>query len=146
MKIGRYIYLALGILITIFIFSQSLMPGEVSSQQSGVITDIIDETLTDLNIEVERDTISFSVRKLAHFTEFFFFGFFWFMFFKSFSYSYRTYILTLNYGLMIGIIDELIQKSVPGRGMQGIDVLIDVAGVLFFLIIAFIIIKLTEKR
>lgn len=146
MKKSRYIFLTLGILMTIFIFSQSMKPGEVSGQQSGVITDIIDEALTNLNVEVERDVISFSVRKLAHFTEFFFFGFFWFMFFKSFGYSYSTYILTLNYGLIVGITDELIQSFVPDRAMQGIDVLIDVSGVLFFLVIAFIINKIKDKN
>lgn len=146
MKKSRYIYLTLAIIITVFIFSQSIMPGALSSEQSGFFTNIINNVLISLNINLEKDTLSFLVRKFAHFSEFFFFGFFWFMFFKSFNYSYTTYIITLNYGLMAGITDELIQNLVPGRAMQGIDVLIDLSGVAFFLLVAFIIIKLTEKR
>lgn len=140
--IKKRVYATLVTLVTAFIFIQSLMPASASSAQSGFFMEIINNILLKLNITINENDLSFYIRKLAHFTEFFVLALFWFLYLTTTKSQEEAYFLTLGYGLMTGIADELIQSQTPGRAMQLSDVLIDFSGVLTFTILTFIIIKL----
>lgn len=147
MQKRRYFYLILVILITIFIFSNSLMPADVSSAQSGFFTSLLKKILLIFDIVLKDNELSFIVRKTAHFSQFFFWGLFCFLFIKTFVKEvFEPYVLTLNYGLMVAMTDELIQNYVPGRAMESLDVLIDISGVIASLIVSFIIINIVYRH
>lgn len=142
----RITFLILALLMTAFIWGQSLLPADMSSAQSGFITNIVNEVLLRLNIKIAENDLSFYIRKLAHFTEYFFLAMFWFLYFKTFKTTFEVNIETIGYGLIIAISDELIQNSTPGRAMQITDVFIDLSGVIFFLVVAYIITLINLKR
>lgn len=60
-------YQGLSIVIVILIFSNSLMNAEVSSSQSGLIVSFVQSVLGWFNLSIEANTLSFIIRKLAHF-------------------------------------------------------------------------------
>ena len=70
MKKRQIIWLIIALTINLFIFSQSLLTGSISSAQSGFFTTPIYNFLIKMNFNVERETVSLVVRKLAHFSEF----------------------------------------------------------------------------
>lgn len=114
--------------MTLFIFTQSLLPGDVSGRQSGRIVTFILEVLSVFKIEISYDILSIIIRKGAHFTEYLLLGFSWmFVFFE------KEYVkIGMKYALILSFftasIDETIQLFVPGRSGSMIDVLIDMAG------------------
>lgn len=149
MKKRQIIWLIIALTINLFIFSQSLLTGSISSAQSGFFTTPIYNFLIKMNFNVERETVSLVVRKLAHFSEFFALGFAWFMFYKSFWQAHELYIKTFRHGFIVALIDEIIQYFTPERGSAALDVLIDSLGVLSFLLLAYLvtlIISKSEKR
>jgi len=123
----------LAVLMVLVIFGNSLLPGDVSSVQSGWVTSLIKDVLSVLGIYVQDSIISFFVRKIAHFTEFFVLGVLWLLVFMR---RYEKYVLiTLAFGMVIAGLDEFIQYFVPGRAMMFTDWLIDVSGVISGMII-----------
>lgn len=119
--------LIISILITLFIWMNSLLPADVSSAQSGFIVGIIDDILSFVGIFINLDTLSLLIRKAAHFFEFFVLGI-----------SLSIYMIkekkkiyhVIWIGLFIAIIDETIQLFVDGRGSSILDVGIDLIGIL----------------
>lgn len=140
MRKRKYIYLTLAILTTVFIFTNSLMPAVVSSEQSGFFVRIATKVFKFFQIETQNINISYIVRKTAHFMQFFILSFFWFMYFNStLKEPNEIYILSLSIGLITAITDEFIQYFVPGRAMLIEDMLLDLFGVSVFLFIAWLI-------
>jgi len=131
--------LILSILITLFIWFNSLLPGSVSSAQSGFIVGLADDLLSLFGIQVTFDTLSLIIRKLAHFFEFFLLGITLSIYLIK---EKKTIFHVLWIGLIIAIIDETIQLFVDGRASSIIDVGIDFIGVGF----GFIIIKYALYR
>lgn len=147
MKKSRYVYLTIAIIITILIFSNSLMPATVSSGQSGFVVTLLKNVLQFFKINTDNIDLSLLIRKGAHFTQFFMFGLFWFLYFyTSNKEPYEPFILTLNYGLLTAMTDEFIQYFIPGRAAQVVDVFIDLLGVVAFLMLALIIISLSKLK
>ena len=113
------------ICLLVFIWGNSLMPGEVS----GAISDRVKEILTNLlPIEPgEDDGGGHLIRKLAHFTEFAALG-------ATLGWLYgmlnKGKLRPFLYGVLAASIDETIQRFVPGRGPSVKDVLLDSCGVL----------------
>ncbi|PKK93465.1 MAG: hypothetical protein CVV61_04565, partial [Tenericutes bacterium HGW-Tenericutes-6] len=107
-------YLFIPIIMTLFIFMQSLLPGDVSGRQSGRIVTFILEVLSVFKIEISYDILSTIIRKGAHFTEYLLLGFSWmFIFFE------KEYVkIGMKYALILSFftasIDETIQLFVPG--------------------------------
>jgi VanZ family protein len=117
----------LAYLMVVVIFGNSLLPGDISSSQSGFFSGLIKDILAFLGLNIQDDMISFFVRKLAHFTEFFVLGVLWtFVFMRRYE---RYVLITILFGMCIAGIDEFIQYFVPGRAMMFTDFLIDVLGV-----------------
>ena len=65
------VFILLGIIIHIIILTQSLLPASLSSEQSGLIVDVIYPFILNLGIQIDVQTFSLIIRKMAHFTEFF---------------------------------------------------------------------------
>ena len=134
--------LIIGILINIFIWTNSLMPSNLSSSQSGLIVNLIYPVFKNV---FDVNTFTTVVRKLAHFTEFMFLAIIFSYYFKSINIK-NPYLITMIYGIMVAIIDEAIQLFIPGRAGLITDVLIDFSGVITGVLVVFIISKIRLKH
>lgn len=63
MKKSRYVYLTIAIIITILIFSNSLMPATVSSGQSGFVVTLLKNVLQFFKINTDNIDLSLLIRK-----------------------------------------------------------------------------------
>lgn len=138
------IFIVFGILIHILILTQSLLPASLSSDQSGVIVDILHPFVLNLGISIDVQTFSLIVRKTAHFTEFFLLGVFWYIIYAKYFKSVKLIGLVLIHGFFTAVLDEMVQLFVDGRSGEVLDVLIDFSGVLFACFIVSITIEMTN--
>ena len=119
-------------LLMVFIFIQSALPADLSRQESGVIVLLLSRILS-----VDQESLSFAVRKCAHFTEYMLLGMSLFM-------TVREYLtgsspakeglsvvqpVSLIIGTLYAVTDEIHQRFVPGRSYEIRDILIDNCGV-----------------
>ena len=120
------ILLLLFIIATLlFIFIQSMLPPEKSSQESGAVGEIIEEIIPP-------DTkpgafIQINLRKIAHFVEFALLGAEISLYIILFTRKNIFVLLSFPTALMIAFFDETIQIF-SGRGPAVLDVWIDFAG------------------
>ena len=133
-KTVGYLLIAMMIGTVLFIFINSMLPPETSSEQSEAVKDIIVEILPD-NSKAENFVEEY-IRKIAHFTEYGLLGI-----------ELAVYLLLLHrrrpslFGLamtvpfFVGFIDESIQ-SLSGRGPLIEDVWIDIGGFATFYALA----------
>ncbi len=128
-NISLFIFIFLTILITAFIFSNSLKNGEESNAQSEPIVEAV-ETVLDPKDEVPTQTFNYIVRKAAHIAEFAALGLTLGGLMKMvvIGDKHKTIIMSLLTGVVIASIDEIIQ-SFTGRTNSITDVLIDLVGV-----------------
>src|SRR5690554_7682664 len=124
------IFIVFGVLIHILIITQSLLPASLSSEQSGLIVDVIYPFILNLGIQIDVQTFSLIIRKTAHFTEFFLLGIFWYIVYAKYFKSVKLIAVVLIHGLLTAILDETVQLFVDGRSGEVLDVLIDFGGVL----------------
>ena len=155
---AKWILFALAILLNAFIIINSCMNGNQSSAESGRVTNIIKNiinffihnAINDSNYE----TFHGVIRKLVgHFGLFLLDGVIvsWDIHFLIQKKWWIKLIISLSFGLLIGIITETIQLSVPGRSGEITDVLIDFSGYLLGalmigLILFFIIRNFRKKK
>lgn len=113
------------ICILVFIWGNSLMPGEVSGAISNRVKELLANFLP-IGPE-EEDGSGHLIRKLAHFTEFAALGatLGWLCGMLN-----KGKIRPFVYGVLAASIDETIQRFVPDRGPSVKDVLLDSCGVL----------------
>ena len=108
----------------VFIWGNSLLPGEIS----GAFSDWVKQILQSLfSREPSQDTGSGLLRKLAHFTEFTALGA---LLAWRFGMLAKGNLPAFLCGAGAACIDEAIQMFVPDRGPGIKDVLIDSSGVL----------------
>lgn len=108
----------------IFIWGNSLLPGEVS----GAFSDWVKSLLAHIfPMDGPEASGGFLLRKLAHFSEFAFLGVWlgW-----LFAMMKKGVLLPAFWGVAAACVDETIQCFVPGRGPGLRDVAIDSCGVL----------------
>ena len=130
-----------------FIFAQSLLPGQISSGQSTGIVELINPILTSINIHISPNNLSFIIRKLAHFIEFFILGVIWFFIYKQWFNKITHFIVVLAHGLFTAITDESIQYFVEGRAAQVTDILIDFLGVIVsYALLSMILVYIDNKK
>ena len=116
----------------IFIWGNSLLPGEVS----GAFSDWVKGILQAIFAQGPEDPNSGGLlRKLAHFTEFACLG--------VFSCRFLFWIkkpqwLALGVAFLVACSDETIQRFVPDRGPSFKDILIDTSGALVGMIFLFV--------
>ena len=122
MKLKRTIYFIAYVLWIVSILAFSLQTGEDSSMTSGLVVNLIADTLGGLNIAVSIEVLSLIIRKLAHFTEYMVLGYI----------SHRNVKLSNQKGYYVSILlpflDELLQTTIDGRAGRMLDVGIDLLG------------------
>ncbi len=111
------------ILNLVFIWGNSLLPGEIS----GAFSEWVKGILAKLLPGIVAGTGGGLVRKIAHFTEFAALGA---LLFWRFSMAGKPWMLPALGGFGAACVDETIQCFVPDRGPGIRDVLIDAGGVL----------------
>ncbi len=125
----KKVLLIITLLIAAFIFLQSALPGSESQAESDSIFIIFDSILKFLHIPNFFD--EGSIRKLAHFVEFSFWGFFLSATVHAYS-GFRGQIYKIMFFLLaLPVSDELLQSFSDGRSSQIKDVLIDFSGGIF---------------
>lgn len=121
-KRNKRLSLAFTLVMLVFIWGNSCMPGEESSEVSGFAAEVLARIFGDSVLQA-----TFVIRKLAHFTEFALLGFF-----VRWSGVLRRWPLAqaVLWSLLAAMADETIQLFVPGRAGMLRDVWIDFSGVL----------------
>ncbi|MFA6801176.1 MAG: VanZ family protein [Acholeplasmataceae bacterium] len=144
MKFNKWLIIIF--ILTIFIWSQSFLSGELSSQESGFITMQLVKILNFVQIDVNIDQLHIVIRKLAHFTEYFILSMFWLIYLiKSKIINIKNIIYILLIILMTAIIDEAIQLLHDDRSSSLIDVVIDFGGAITGIVV-FMLCKMLYNR
>ncbi len=134
----KHILITITILWTLFIFTQSLLPGDISSDQSGFIVDVLYPLVNKMGLMIQVNDFSFLIRKLAHFTEYFILGLLLCILYIE---TIKPWLIVIIHGTITASIDETIQLFTPNRSGEVRDVLIDISGVIIGMILTQIWIK-----
>ena len=134
---------AAAVFLLCFIYGNSLQNGEESRQTSDAVVEVV-KPIVDPRDEIEDETFSTIIRKLAHFTEFFWLG----MAICGVMLSARAYPRlasvraseALLFLLLCAVADEFLQ-SFTGRTSSVRDVLIDFGGALSGLLITYLAVR-----
>lgn len=139
----RLPFIICAIIMTLFIFSNSMDSAEISSAKSSIVTDVICKALNSVNRSPNRSDIVHIVRKTAHVLEFAAQGFLLaFCFDGKFK---KRIIYILFFGLFTACCDEYIQLFSSGRGSMVQDVFIDFFGSILGMLFACLADRLTRK-
>ena len=123
------ICICLLVFLLAFIWGNSMTPGNVSGEMSGLVSRLIGIFLPFLSPESEYG--HWLVRKIAHFSEFAALGLlFRWLFAMLIDRKLLRFCLPLGCGMTCAIIDECIQFFSPGRVCSFWDMCIDWSGVL----------------
>ena len=142
----KHIQLIFTILWTLFIFTQSLLPGNGSSEQSGFIVDVLYPLVSKIGITIQVNDFSFLIRKFAHFTEYFILGLLLCILYIEIIKPNKLWLIVIIHGAITALIDETIQLFTPNRSGEVRDVLIDITGVIIGMILTKLVIKLIKKH
>ena len=129
MKGDRRIHLcaALILLNLLFIWGNSLLPGEISGRFSHWVGSVLRLIFPGAE---ETGQSHHLLRKLAHLTEFACLGFLLGRMFLLLEYRKgATFALSLFFGAAAAGTDEMIQLFIPGRAGSPVDAMIDTFGV-----------------
>jgi len=119
-KQHQRLFRALTLLWILLIFSLSLQDGMTSTLSSGFFVNLLSRLLTSVGLSFERSTLSFFIRKSAHFTEYALLGFF--------ALKSGRLINNVSWFQLMFIVpwlDEGLQTLIPGRAGTLTDVAID---------------------
>ncbi len=127
----QIVFLCLTIGMTAFAFIHSLMPAEVSSDESGIVLTVLRHIFEALHIST-KSLNSYILRKFAHYLEYVLIGI------SMMGYAVACDVkrplhyrfTALFFGLLTPVIDETIQLYTPGRAGQVSDVCLDFLGIL----------------
>ena len=116
----------------VFIWGNSLLPGEVSGRFSDWVKEILSLFLLGLGMERSGGGL---LRKLAHFTEFAALGMClgW-----LFGMLQKGRVRPFFWGAAAACLDEALQAFAPGRAPGAADVLLDCCGVLTGIILLYL--------
>lgn len=134
--VKKYISLFMVILWmgTIFIFSSQ--NGSESTGTSNIVVDGIMEVISNTGLihkedmETVRETVQFTVRKLAHFSIYMLGGILIYNYMARTNLVRRKALISFVIGAMYAVSDELHQFFIAGRSAEIRDVFIDSTGVL----------------
>lgn len=124
----------------IFIFIMSSFNGNISSNQSGSIADLIYNLF---NIS-DTEKVSLIVRKCAHVSEFFILGILVINLISKYNVKY-SYLISFIVCVLYASSDEFHQLIVPGRSGQVTDIFIDMIGTIFSLLAMYLFNKFRKK-
>ncbi len=143
---ARVIWTALLLLHIGFIYHNSLTPAVVSSQQSGTVLAMARSILAGIGLP-EAWLTEHIVRKTAHFVEYALLGFLLWNSLRCYR-PVRMFWMALEAWLtvLVPLVDETLQLVTEGRSGQVDDVWLDISGVCFGTLCAFIVWKLWKRR
>ncbi len=140
------------IAIMAFIFFQSALPADLSSEESGRVVDLIVRLFQGV-APIDRETLVLIVRKGAHFTEYMILGGFlvpavkeWMAVDTTPVPVVRERITAWLAGTLYAVTDEIHQSFVPGRSCELRDMGIDSCGVLTGVLAVSLVIWFKEHR
>ena len=154
-KTIRIISLSLLVIWMTVIFVMSAQPASDSSKTSGeLVSKVIDVIYSDFeSFSTEKQltvtyNVTFIVRKVAHFFEFFVLGLFSAMAaftFKRGSTWFKAFASAL-FGVVYAVVDEVHQIFVPGRACRIFDMCIDSIGCICAVVTVAIIIVVIKRK
>ncbi len=130
MKKG-YIWTAVTVFYVLFIFSHSMKPSDISSEDSGRVLELLQKAfkLWEINAPWVTEHV---IRKAAHFSEYALLGILLWNCLPACGFDLQVrWLIHVAAGYMIPFLDETIQLFVPGRSGQVGDIWIDCFGVAF---------------
>ncbi|MDD6319988.1 MAG: VanZ family protein [Oscillospiraceae bacterium] len=138
----RIIFTLALICCILFIFHNSLEVGSVSSARSQAVMQKVNSVLAKVHLgPLSQHTI----RKLAHFSEFLLEGFLLMLCLRVYTRRFVRHVSwPLLGGLATALMDETIQRWIPGRTSSVVDVWIDFAGVVAGLFAALLILLIVR--
>ncbi|HIX15876.1 MAG TPA: VanZ family protein [Candidatus Hungatella pullicola] len=126
----RAIWTGVLILYTLFVFSNSMDPSDVSSQESSYVLSVVQNFLDPMGWAIP--VTEHVIRKTAHFLEYSGMGGLLYFSLRSWELPrYSTLLLYCLIGFLIPFCDETIQLFAEGRSGQISDVWLDISGVIF---------------
>ena len=136
-----------------FIWSNSAKTGEESGEMSSQVQELIVEVFEQ--IDIDPPTTEHTVRKGAHFFEYFVLGallsidiIFIFSLFmrRRFFFGGLMIFISLPVSFIVALVDEfVVQKATEGRGPSFVDVLIDMSGALLAALCAIFVLSLIRR-
>jgi len=153
MKLQTTIFAILTVIWCGVIFSLSCENADDSTQTSGrVIKFLCNTFISDFEDKPEEerqeimDSMSFVVRKCAHFSAYAILGGLAFMTYCFIRRRRIRALCSVGTGFLYACSDELHQYFVPGRSCEFRDILIDTSGALLSTLILLLIMHIADKR
>ena len=119
------------VVMTLLIWINSSLNADLSSNQSGFLTDIVFNVLSIFKINIVYEELSTWIRTGAHFGEFYVLGILWGYYFKANHIDIKYLIFAV---LITACLDEFIQIFSEGRAFEIFDIGIDALGGIFSLL------------
>ena len=140
----KIIFVILTVACIAFIWINSSMDANESSELSGGVLGLINSFI--MNMGIEQELSENIIRKTAHFTEYAVLAVLLTTDFKLFKADMRNQGFMVPFtGLLIAAVDETIQLFPAGRSSSVVDVWIDFGGVCAGFLIALAAYKIMEK-
>lgn len=139
----KIFHIAVTVAIMVFIFIQSALSADLSMQESNVVVKWLSSFL-----HIQPETLSFIVRKCAHFLEYLVLGISMFVSVRDLS-RWKRWKIAIPAFLICAAYaatDELHQMFVQGRSCEVRDILIDSLGALLGILIVFLVSFLRSKK
>lgn len=146
------VFTVLTLLWCAMIFFLSSQPADESSQTSGVFADFIKtvffpdfDKLSEARQQDILDSITFIVRKGAHFTAY---GILGALAFQTLCFIKRKPVraaAAVGFACFYASTDEFHQTFVAGRSGELRDVLVDTSGALLFVLLSLLVVKVIER-
>lgn len=144
-KFKKYIPWLIVLFFILFIFANSLTSVDTSKQVSSSITNQLMSVFGTLTTNIDFNKFHHFIRKFAHFSEYAILGILICIAIKK-APLLKSPILTYCCFLFIPILDENLQRLSPGRSCEFGDMLIDISGMLFGLLLFLLFIKIWSAR
>lgn len=129
----------------VFIFYMSNQPADVSNGQSDFVLRLVESLGVNISANYV-DIVITIIRKGAHFTEYLILNLLYFNMLRFYISNKKALIYSIILSFLYASTDEFHQTFVEGRAGRFTDVLIDTSGAVTGSIIAFIIIKIKERK
>lgn len=141
---SRLVFIIAAVFVTGFIFFNSMQTAEVSTKESNVIVDAVENVVKMTGRDADRAVLERIVRKSAHVAEFALQGFLIaFCFTGNFK---KRAVGVMVLGVMTACTDECIQLFSNGRAAMVQDACIDIAGTAVGMWAAWMTVKRKERR
>lgn len=121
----------------LFIFTMSSFGSDSSNAQSSQIVQVLHQVFPNLSSrtsDLDASTLTFVVRKTAHFTEYAILGILFYFFYRQTlpqKNGLQLFVLAILSSSLYACTDEIHQLFVPGRSGQFTDILVDTLGASF---------------